>query len=520
VTAPRLDLVGRVLGDAVSRLEPRLERLCGGALRLRRDVLAFYRQCEEQGGFVRTHVWRLPLCVITAPELIEEVLVRKQRSFIKSGALRSTQRAFGQGLLTSDGELWRRQRRAIQPAFHARRLERYGHLLKDATERLLARFRDGEVRNIHQDTTDLCFEVLARSLFGEELAEARPLVAAAAETLHAFHHLHAQWIGAFGGLAFAAVRAASTALGRPDFVADATLLPTSYALRFREAVAALDRFVAALIRRRRREPAGDDFLSLLLSARDEAGAPLDDRLIRDEVVTMFLAGHETAASSLSWALHLLAQHPAVADRLASELEAGEGAQLLEQVMREGLRLYPPAYRISRTAVTACTIGGFEIEAGDEVMIPQWAVHRSARFFAEPDAFVPERWTEAFIAQLPRFAYFPFGGGPRTCIGNAFAQLEATVVLGSLCRRFELRVPPGSQVAPYLGVTLLPRDNRLPLELRARGGLKSGIDSATAVRSPGHSERTRCAGRARNDERGGERCHVSPSKGRGLDEEDR
>jgi cytochrome P450 len=458
---------GRLLGAAVSRLEPRLEWLCGGALRLRRDVLAFYRQCEEQGGFVRTHVWRLPLLVVTAPELIEEVLVRKHRSFIKSGALRSTKRAFGQGLLTSDGELWRRQRRAIQPSFHARRLEAYGQLLEGATQRLLARFRDGEVRNLHQDMTDLCFEVLARSLFGEEMTEARPLVAAAAETLHAFHHLHSQWIGAAGGLAFAAVRAASTALGRPDFVADATIVPTSYARRFREAVAALDRYVAALISRRRQQPAGDDFLSLLLSATDETGAPLDDRLIRDEVVTMFLAGHETAASSLSWALYLLAQHPVVAHRLGAELEAGGGATLLDQVMREGLRLYPPAYRISRTAVTACTIGRFQVEAGAEVMIPQWAVHRSARYFAEPDAFRPERWTEAFIEQLPRFAYFPFGGGPRTCIGNSFAQLEGTVVLGSICRHFHLRVPPGTKVAPYLGVTLLPQDNQLPLEVRLR-----------------------------------------------------
>jgi cytochrome P450 len=470
VIAPDSALVGRVLGRAVTQVEPHLEWLCGGALRLRRDVLAFYRQCEQEAGLVSTHVWRLPLLVVTAPELIEEVLVRKQRCFIKSGALRSTQRAFGQGLLTSDRELWRRQRRAIQPAFHAQRLQRYGHLLEEATDRLLARFGDSEVRNVHQDMTDLCFEVLARSLFGEELTQARPLVAAAAETLHAFHHLHSQWIGAVGGLAFAAVRAASTALGRPDFVADPTLLPTPYARRFRDAVAALDRFVAALIARRRRQPADDDFLSLLLAAKDDAGAPLDDRMIRDEVVTMFLAGHETAAASLSWALYLLAQHPVVADRLATQLDAGEGSPLLDQVMREGLRLYPPAYRISRTAVSSCMIGEFQVQAGAEIMIPQWAVHRSARFFEQPDAFRPERWTEAFTAQLPRFAYFPFGGGPRTCIGNTFAQLEGTVVLAKICRRFELRVPAGAKVAPYLGVTLLPKDNLLPLQLRRRDPL--------------------------------------------------
>jgi cytochrome P450 len=468
-TAASFGMLGRVWRHALPRIEPRLEWLCGGALRLRRDVLAFYRHCEEQGGFVRTHVWRLPLCVITAPALIEEVLVRKQRCFIKSGALRSTQRAFGQGLLTSDRELWLRQRRTIQPAFHATRIERYRATMNAATTRLVDTFRDGQVRNIHHDMNELCFQVLAQTLFGEDMPEARPLIAAAAEALHEFHHLYSQWIGAFGGLAFAGVRAVSTALGRPDFVADPTLLPTPYGRRFREAVAALDRYVAQLIARRRTAPAGDDFLSMLLQARDDAGAPLPDPQIRDEIVTMFLAGHETAASSLTWALYLLAAHPAVAQPLAAALDGGQGAALVDQIMRESLRLYPPAYRISRTAVKACDIGGFEVRAGDEIMIPQWAVHRSARFFPEPDAFRPQRWTPQFTAELPKFAYFPFGGGPRTCIGNAFAEVEGSVTLSQIGRRFELRVPPGTQVSPFLGVTLLPRGNALALEVHARSG---------------------------------------------------
>jgi cytochrome P450 len=232
-------------------------------------------------------------------------------------------------------------------------------------------------------------------------------------------------------------------------------------------VAALDRYVARLIARRRAARAGDDFLSLLLAAHDGAGAPLSERQVRDEVVTMFLAGHETAASSLSWALYLLAAHPPVARRLAAALDAGDGATPLDQVMREALRLYPPAYRISRTTVKTCDIGGHEVKVGTEVMIPQWAVHRSARFFAEPDAFRPERWTPAFTAALPRFAYFPFGGGARTCIGNTFAEVEGSVVVGELCRRFELALPPGAEAAPFLGVTLLPRGNQLLLQVRRR-----------------------------------------------------
>jgi cytochrome P450 len=182
---------------------------------------------------------------------------------------------------------------------------------------------------------------------------------------------------------------------------------------------------------------------------------------------MFLAGHETAASSLSWTLYLLAQHSAVGESLACQLEEGSADQLLEQVIREGLRLYPPAYRISRTTVRSCDIGGQRIDPGAEIIIPQWAVQRSPRHFQDPDAFRPERWTQQFLEQLPRFAYFPFGGGPRTCIGSAFSQVEASIVIGEVARRFQLRVPPDADPRPYLGVTLLPEGNSLRLQVLHR-----------------------------------------------------
>jgi cytochrome P450 len=444
-----------------------LEWLHGSALDARHDILGFYRRCEREGGVVRTHIWRLPVYVVTAPELVEEVLVRKRQCFIKSAGLRSTRLAFGQGLLTSDQDLWLRQRRTVQAAFHARQLELYRRLMEDGCRRLLDGFEDGGTRNIHHDMTELCFEVLARSLFGEDLPDAHALVAATAEALHAFHHLFSQWVGAAGGLLFATVRGLASALGRPDFVLEPTLLPTPYARRFREAVRALDAFVAALLERRRSAPRGEDFLSLLLSARDEGNLPVDDRQIRDEIVTMFLAGHETAASSLSWTLHELAAHPEVAGALALQLDGGGGTELLEQVTREGLRLHPPAYRISRTTIARCRIGEHEVKPGAEIMIPQWAIQRSARWFEAPDEFRPQRWTPPFLETLPRFAYFPFGGGPRTCIGHAFANLESSVVLAEICRRFTLGIPAGFEAQPFLGVTLLPRDNTLLLQLTRR-----------------------------------------------------
>jgi cytochrome P450 len=344
--------------------------LSGSAFALSTDTLEFYSDCERLGGLVKTHVWRLPVYIVTDPALIEEVLVRKHRCFVKSAGLRATQRGFGQGLLTSDRELWRQQRRIMQPAFQLHRVQQYQTSMEQATDRLLASIGDGGERNIHRDMTDLCFEALTSSLFGEDMMETRELVAQAADALHGFHDHYSEWIGSIGGLAFTLFRAVSTALGRPDFVIDPSRLPTSYARRFREAVDSLDEVVTKLIRRRRTQPGGNDLLALLVSARDETGMPLSEQQIRDEIVTMFFAGHETGASALSWAFYLLAGHPEVADEIVHRSETGVEGELIDQVMQEAMRLYPPAYRISRTVVETCELGGHEVKAGAELGIPQ------------------------------------------------------------------------------------------------------------------------------------------------------
>src|SRR5215475_14544650 len=263
--------------------------LSGSAYALSNNTLEFYSECERRGGLVKTHVWRLPVYIVTDPLLIEEVLVRKHRCFVKSAGLRATQRGFGQGLLTSDGHLWRQQRRIMQPAFHAHRMEQYQTGMEAATDRLLASIGAGGERNIHRDMTDLCFDALTLSLFGEDMMGVRQLVADAADALHGFHDHYSEWIGSFGGMAFTVVRAVSTALGRPDFVIDPSRLPTAYARRFQKAVDALDGVVGKIIQRRRK-PGGSDVLALLVSARDQFGRPLSEQQIRDEVVTMFFAG--------------------------------------------------------------------------------------------------------------------------------------------------------------------------------------------------------------------------------------
>jgi cytochrome P450 len=440
--------------------------LSGSASALSNNTLEFYSDCERRGGIVKTHVWRLPVYIVTDPLLIEEVLVRKHRCFVKSAGLRATQRGFGQGLLTSDGHLWRQQRRIMQPAFQAHRMEQYQTSMVAAIDRLLASIGNGGERNIHRDMTDLCFDALTLCLFGEDMMSVRQLVAEAADALHGFHDHYSEWIGSFGGIAFTVVRAVSTALGRPDFVIDPSRLPTPYARRFRKAVDVLDNVVAEIIRRRKALPGGEDLLALLVSARDQSGQPLSERQIRDEVVTMFFAGHETGAAALTWAFYLLAKHPAVATELFQRSVSNQQDALIDQVMRETMRLYPPAYRISRTVIETCKLGGTEVKAGAELAIPQWAVHRSPRYFEEPDCFRPERWTPDFTANLPAFAYFPFGGGPRTCIGNNFGMVENRLIVSRILNRFEL-APTEREPSLHLGVTLLPQGNSLKLMLIPR-----------------------------------------------------
>lgn len=419
---------------------------------------------------MRTHLFGVPIYIVTDPFIIEDVLVRKHRCFVKSAGLRATQRGFGQGLLTSDRDLWRQQRRIMQPAFQTHRVEQYRASIERATDRLISSIGSGGERNVHRDMTDLCFESLALTLFGEDVLAGRALIAQAADALHGFHDHYSKWVGSVGGMLFAVMRFTSTALGRPDFVIDPSKLPTAYARRFREAMDALDNFVLSVICRRKRQSPRNDLLGMLLSATDDAGRPLTQQQIRDEVVTMFFAGHETGAAALTWTLYLLARHPEVGGKLSRQIGAGTEDELIDQVLREALRLYPPAYRISRTVVETCRLGGIKIRAGGELAIPQWAVQRSPRYYHQPECFRPERWTEEFTGTLPKFAYFPFGGGPRTCIGNAFGMIESKFVLTSLLRRFEFTVADEREAQPHLGVTLLPKDNSLKLVVRRKNEL--------------------------------------------------
>jgi cytochrome P450 len=319
---------------------------------------------------------------------------------------------------------------------------------------------DGEVRDVSREMTEITLRIAARTLFGTDVADDVATMRAASFTLA--EHFRS--------------RLFSLMILLPDAV------PTPGNRRYQRSVRNLDDMVYRIIGQRRRSQAGqehDDLLDMLLAARDESGQGMTDRQLRDEVMTLLLAGHDTTALALTWTFILLAQHPAAEARLLDEVDHVLGGRLptsadasrlpyTEQVIAETLRLYPTAWMLGREAVRNTTIGGQPIGKGTTVLISPWVIHRDPRWFDEPAAFRPERWADGLAQRLPRFAYAPFGGGQRVCIGSSFAQLEATLLLATIAQRFRLvLVDPAQPVEPLPVVTLRPR--QVPLvRLEARG----------------------------------------------------
>jgi cytochrome P450 len=311
------------------------------------------------------------------------------------------------------------------------------------------RRRDGETLDIAREMMTLTLRIVARSLFSVDVEEE-----SAREVGRALDGLIA---------AFSLVAIPLGGLLRK--------IPTPSARRAEQGRATLDALIYGLIDERRKageENAGEDLLSLLLAARDEDGSLMDAAQVRDEALTLFLAGHETTANALAWSWYLLALHPEVEARFHAELDAVLGDRLpgaqdlpdlpyTRQIFAESMRLYPPAWAVSRRAIEPVTIGGYPVPAGTGVLASQWVAHRDPRFFPDPLAFRPERWTEEFEAGLPKLAYFPFGGGPRLCIGMGFARMEGGLLLATIGRRWRMRLVPGQRVEPHPRITLRPKN---------------------------------------------------------------
>jgi len=418
----------------------------GSGIDFRRDQLGFYESCaREYGDVVQTRMGPYRILLIYHPDAIEELLVTRNRDFVKSPGVRLLRPLLGDGLLLSEGDTWLRQRRLLQPAFHRQRVAGYGEVMTTFAERHVADWKDGGVIEVHAEMMALTQAIVAKTLFDADVSGDAHEAGQAAKVL-------AEDFGA---------RLQSLRL-LPYWV------PTPGNLRAHRAVRRLDALVHRIIATRRAsdEDRGD-LLSMLVSAQDaDDGTRMTARQVRDEVMTIFMAGHETTAVALSWTWYLLAQHPDAEARLAGELRDVLGGRApsvadlprlkyADMVVTESMRLYPPAYGIARQAAKATEIDGHPIAPGDIFIAPTWVVHRDRRWFEEPEAFRPERWAGDLARRLPRFAYFPFGGGPRQCIGNSFAQMEAVLLVAAIAQRFRLSLVPGQRITPTPYVTLRP-----------------------------------------------------------------
>ncbi len=423
---------------------PKGTLLGGNLAELRRDPLALYtRSAREFGDVSGLRFGLRRVVLINHPDLIESVLLTNARNWVKHYALKMNRLLFGDGLLTSDGDAWLRQRRLLQPLFHRDRLAGYGAVMVELTDGLADSWRDGETRDLLADMTRLTLEIIARVLFGSGLTEkAHEIDAVLSAVGRSFNR-----------------RVASMFI-LPESV------PTPANLRMRRAVRRLDEILYDLIEQRRKAGGRDDLLSVLMQARHEDGSRMTDRQIRDEAMTLFLAGHDTTALTLSWCWYLLAQNPPVYDALRAELASVLGGRpptpadlprlpFTERVVLETMRLYPAAYMMGRQAVAACDLGGYRLPAGATVLMAQWIMHRDPRWFDEPERFQPDRWADGLAKRLPKFAYFPFGGGGRLCIGNSFAMMEACLVVATLARRCRFALVPGQAIRPAPAITLKP-----------------------------------------------------------------
>ena len=430
---------------------PKGHYLVGNLLDYAREPLDFMVRCSrEYGDVVRLRMGGLPLYLLSHPDHAEYVLVRNNRNFAKSRYFRRELSFLGQGLLTSEGELWWRQRRLAQPAFHRRRVGTYGETMVSHAERMLATWRDGEVRDVHQEMRRLTLGIVAEVLFGVKKDKADEV----GEVLE-WLDKHANRLEEQGSAMVVRIL-----LGN---------FPTTANLRFRKGIGRLDEVIYGLIRQRREngEDTGD-LLSMLLCFRDEEGGGMSDKQLRDEVLTLLLAGHETTALALSWTWYLLSLHPEVEAKLLEELQEILGDRTptvedlprlsyAEMVIKESMRLYPPAWGVSREAIEECEIGGYRVPAGTQLLIVLWAMHRDPRYFRDPEAFDPARWEGGLSKRVPKHAYLPFGAGPRVCIGGSFAMTEALLLLATIAQGFRLElVPDQGRVFPQPSTTLRPR----------------------------------------------------------------
>jgi cytochrome P450 len=431
--------------------------LIGGNLRdfMVRRLDFFLDVAREYGDLAGLRFGPRRIFLASHPDLIEQVLVTDARHYLKHFGARLYKPVLGNGLVTSEGDFWLRQRRLSQPAFLKHRVLSYAPAMTELTERMLDGWSDGKPVDVHYEFSSLTSKVALKTLFDLEDDGDR---AAFTDALRLAFTLMSDRF--------------RSVLPLPLWV------PSPRNLRLKRAIAHLNRVVDGFVAagRARKQP-GDDLLSRLLTAQDEDGSRMTDRQLRDEAMTLYLAGHETTALTLSWSWYLLSQHPEVEARLAAEWRDVLGGRTptaddlprltyTDAVITEAMRVYPPVYLLGREATCDLELGGYRVRKGYTVFVSQWVAHRDPRYFPDPEVFRPERWLDGLAKRLPKYAYFPFGGGPRVCIGNTFALMEAALILAAVGQKY--RFTYSGENPPELNpqITLLPK-NGIPAVLSRR-----------------------------------------------------
>lgn len=422
--------------------------------RFNQDPLGFLDGIfAEHGNLWSVEIGGTRVCFTNHPEVIRDVMVTHAKHFIKDADYTDTRkglaRFLGQGLLTSNGDFWRKQRKLVAPAFHTQRISEYAEAMTHFAAVQMSRWQDGAVLDIAPEMMETTLMIVARTLFSSNVRSEAEHIAHSMEVIN-------------------------QTVGKRSFLP--TWLPTPAELSMRRAAKQLDEVVYGIIAQRRKgETDNGDLLSMLMLSEDEDGGRMSDKQVRDEAVTLMMAGHETTANTLNWTWLLLAQNPDKAALLREELDRVLGGRIptladlrnlpyTEQVIKESMRLYPPAWGIGRQADTDVQVMGYDIPAGTVVSISFYHLHRDAQWWDDANQFKPERFAAG--QEHDKYTYMPFGGGARVCIGNSFAMMEAQLLLATFAQAWELELAPDFQVIPEPRITLYPRTG-LKMRLKRR-----------------------------------------------------
>lgn len=422
---------GTLIGGNLSQIGPR-----------RVDFFLMLAQTYGPIASFRAGRWRLFL--VSDPELIQQVLVTDARSYIKHFGARTFKPVLGNGLVTSEGDFWLTQRRLLQPAFLKTQVLSYAPVMAELTEAMLAKWVPGTSVDIAFEFSALTSAIALKTLFGLDDHGDRVRVD---ESLRLTFELLTH---------------------RLDSLFQVPLVfPTPANLRLKRAIADVNAVIDGFIAQKQAAPPGNDLLSTMIAAQREDGTQMTAQQLRDEAMTLYLAGHETTALTLTWSWYLLSQHPDVEQKLVAEWQrvlGGRAARASDlsaltytaAVINEAMRLYPPVYVIGREATTDLELGGYRVKKGYTILMSQWVNHRDPKYFPEPERFLPERWLDGLASRLPKFAYYPFGGGQRLCIGVHFALMEAAIVLATVGQQFKFTLAPDAVIDIMPQITMPPK----------------------------------------------------------------